>query len=330
MVSNQAQATKVAEIIQILSKTGQNLGISATQTTDVSGTVKFSVSLNSGILYNNFLKTNLNSIQSVFKAVDPVVQFLTTKIPLLSDFDATRSFFNRDTDTSSISLRDVLQVVAEIRYGKDDVGEKKKYDFSLIDQIVNFNKAVNSIPSLGNTYELGYVEIDSAGNLDDFLKDTSISSSLELPEEFKIPLLQKPGEFTFGLLSGSNQKIFSYELPTLTLPKIELADLKTPIKIPLPILPVVGIQVNGFVEASAQLGFGFDTTGFKSGNFQDGFYVDTKGDEFNLQIGPKFSPYLGVTGLAEVNVEGTIGGNFGFNLADGGDGEIRWNALVTS
>lgn len=126
------QLTKIAKIDQILSNIGQKIGISATQTTEVSGAVKLSVTLNTNILYNDFLKTNLNSIESVFKAVDPVVQFLTAKIPLLSDFDATKSYFNRDTDPS-ISLRDILQVVAEVKYGKDEVGEGKKYDFSLID-----------------------------------------------------------------------------------------------------------------------------------------------------------------------------------------------------
>jgi len=80
------QLTQVADINRILGEIGQKLGISAIQTTEASGAVKFSVSFDSGSFYSNgFLNENLGYIQKALKPLDPLAELLTTEIPLISD-----------------------------------------------------------------------------------------------------------------------------------------------------------------------------------------------------------------------------------------------------
>ncbi len=73
--------TAITEITQVLEKLNQYLGISSTQSSDTAGTTRFSLNFNPGTFYNGFLKPYVTPIQSVFKAVDPVIQLLTTRIP---------------------------------------------------------------------------------------------------------------------------------------------------------------------------------------------------------------------------------------------------------
>jgi len=75
------QLTQIANIDRILGETGQKMGISATQTNDGSGTVKFSVNFNSATFYSGFLKEQLGFIQKAFKPLDSVVELSTQPYP---------------------------------------------------------------------------------------------------------------------------------------------------------------------------------------------------------------------------------------------------------
>ena len=131
------QLSQVTAINERLKKIGQQLGVSATQTTDVSGTVKFSVSFDSSSFYNSgFLKKNLEFIQKALKPLEPVVIFLKSEIPFVSNYRKVIDFINKDSNSSSISLLNVIEFAGEKTNNKVDV--------RVIDDLFSFNNFISN------------------------------------------------------------------------------------------------------------------------------------------------------------------------------------------
>jgi Ca2+-binding RTX toxin-like protein len=309
------QLTQVADINAILNKTGQKLGISATQTTEASGAVKFAVNFDSGSFYNSgFLQENLGFIQKSLKPLDPVVGFLTTRIPFASDYREVVDFVNRDSNPSSISLLDVIGFIGE----KAD----KAVDIRLIDDILSFNRFIGSIPSKGEKIALGEFTIDTSGIFtSNSLSNISLSKPV-LPSGFEIPLLTKPGDTIFGILQGQTKPIFDYTAPPLTLNVSRTESI--------PVVGPLGVALGGTFNIAIQLGFGFDTYGIQQDRkFEDGFYIkDFEDDEVKLEAGLRVGPAITVS-AASLDVTLGVKPGIGFNLNDPtpGDRLIRLNEI---
>ncbi len=154
------QATLVVDIIEELKQLREPLGITATQTTDAAGNILFSVSLNTNNLYSNFLGDNLSSIESVFEQLNPIIDLLTTEIPILSDIPALVDLnvgtlnFKYDSDNSSISVLDLIAFVGEYYKAPVDIG--------LINDIISITEFLTKIPS-GEEIKLGQFKITPQG-----------------------------------------------------------------------------------------------------------------------------------------------------------------------
>lgn len=230
------QLTKVTAINERLNKLGQKLGISATQTTDASGIIKFSVGFNSDLFYNNFLKKQIGQVPSVFqstlKPINSVFEFLNTEIPLLSDYPDVFNPLNRDSNYNSISVLDVIAFASE-KSSKSN----EKVDVSLVSDILSFSKFITNLSPRGKI-ELGELTVDTLGiiNTRPIKPDIHISIPESLPNGFKIPLFTNPVNTIFGVLQGENKDIFSYAPPKLSL------NFPTAYSFTAPALGVLGIK----------------------------------------------------------------------------------------
>jgi len=148
------------------------------------------------------------------------------------------------------------------------------------------------------------------------------------------PILKNP----MGILKlltgqGDGLTLFEYDMPQLR--------VFAPIQIPIPIIPPIltGFFAGG-IGAQVDFNFGFDTSGFSTGNPFDGFYVqDTIGGvagardpmeasifgffEVGAMLGGKYGPVTIAAGAA-----GGIFAEIGLNLNDpNNDGRVHLNEL---
>ncbi|MEH2200069.1 calcium-binding protein, partial [Nostoc sp.] len=306
------QLTEVAAINERLNKFGQKLGISATQTTDASGAVKFSVSFDSGSFYSgSFLKDNLGFIQNTLKPLNPVFELLKIEIPLISDYKNTfyQNVFNginldQDSNSNSISLLDVIGFAAKAKGNEIDVKR--------IDDFFSFDKFLKKIPSGGDKIELGELTIDAAGKITKNLLPNISLPALDLPSTFNIPLLKDPADTAFGILLNENKTLFSYDAP-----KFKLA-FDDALAVDFPVVGIVGGVLTGKFGAEIQLGFGFDTYGIQSGHsFEDGFFVrDYPGNEVELSGAVGVGAFAGIPNVANLRTTLETGLTLGFTIND--------------
>ncbi|MBW4610814.1 MAG: hypothetical protein KME22_27275 [Hassallia sp. WJT32-NPBG1] len=319
------QETQVAQINKRLDKVRKPLGISATQSTDASGIIKFSVGFNPGAFYSDALTKNLGFIQDSLKQIDPVLKFLNTDVPLLSDYPSVFNFINRDSNPSSISVVDV------VGYAAEKLSEKKEpIDLSLVSDLFSFSKFINGLPSNEEEITLGELTVDLSGNINipDFSSGLKVTKP-NLPSGFDIPLLSNPQKTIFGILQGNNEDIFSYVAPKLKL------DIHKGFPLTVPVgAGVIGVTGNVGGGVELQLGFGFDTYGLQQNKeFSDGFYIKDFKDVDELKLGAKLGigPSITAAGTASLSVTVNIDPTIDFNLNDNdltpGDGKVRLSEI---
>jgi hypothetical protein len=212
---------------------------------------------------------------------------------------------------------DVLTHVVEFKTGE-------QINLTLVSDILSLSQSISSLPSNVPSISLGSLTVDATGNTIENPK----TLSFELPKlssSFKMQLLEDPTSSIFGILQNKPVSIFEYTAPRLTFPTVEVAE------IPFPIIGVAGgVVVPGF-QASMQFGFGFDTAGILSGNFEDGFYItDLPGNEFQFSGSAKIGVYAGIpNNVANLKVFLDIDPEIGFTFKNEvvKDGRIRFNAI---
>ncbi|MEH2005933.1 hypothetical protein [Nostoc sp.] len=199
-----AQFTQVANINEIFNQVGVSpkLRISATQRTDASRIVKFSVSFDSGDFFSKLLKEQVNKFQSISKPAISILNFLNTEIPLMSDYPDVFKSLNQDFN-SAISVLDVVATAYELK-------TMQQANIDLVSDILSLGKFVSNLP-LGSRTVLEELTVDTSGIVGSQPSSfgISISQPAGLPKGFQIPLLTDPVDTVFGILTGQTKDIFS-------------------------------------------------------------------------------------------------------------------------
>lgn len=319
------------------------------------------VRLDLGSFLTQFVKPIVDKADPHLDQIRPVLQFLTTKVPVLSDVAGT-----------DIRVVDLIE-----KFG----GEKAKGVRSLVDTVAAIDAIVGRIAALPGgvnvqlplgrfwfpkeadkatgKYEYGRFRYDNVAlgvNVDRSKADDAAKAAFEAltalkdanpdsPEAakkqkgilnpadrggFRIPILDNPLT-AFKLMMGEDVPLFTFQLP-----KVQYQLEKS-----IPLLRIVCFEVGlkmGF-EMNAKLAFGFDTYGFKlygdSGDVLDvaqGFYVSdrsnadgTGADVPEFQTIVSFGLYGGVDVLfAKAGIEGGVRVTADVNLNDpNDDGKLR-------
>jgi len=241
-------------------------------------TVAFNnVRLNVGQWVADFAAPILKKIQKFTEPMQPVVDFLTTPVPIMDDLGLEVT---------------PLEIAEAMGYG--DIAD-------YVEAVAGIITIVNSIPAVDGDLYVPLGSFDLAGvdprdpeqmaGADPNVKDdppvdppTQLASVSPEASGFytqmhnqgiSLPILESPLS-VFKLLLGQDVDLITYDLPELTL------DFPFPI-IKIPIYAGVWIAFSGRVEAGVDLKFGYDTHGFhkyqETGDWWDvfsGFYVSDR------------------------------------------------------
>ncbi|UCE37655.1 MAG: DUF4347 domain-containing protein [Thermoplasmata archaeon] len=318
------------------------------------------VGLNLGSFFSDFLGPIVEEIQQITEPLQPLVDILTSRIPVISDLagqtitlidiagmfgvvDPAFIYALADLITFINSIPtdagDIVIVFGSFSLGGDDGDAPDLTDEGVFDEIRN-TPSSQSLP-LG----AGFEELSSA--LSNFDFDSSLGSALDGSSAkpatksfassttkegggWSFPIFEDPGQI-FGLLLGRPADIVVYDMPKFIFDFTYSQYF--------PIWDGLGAEITGSLGVIIDLSFGYDTYGlqeFAAGGFKHpldllkGFYVGDLDLDTGADI-PEVTIYGGISGAAVLNlvvakagVGGGIYATIDFNLNDpDGDGKVR-------
>ena len=303
--------------------------------------------LNLGEFFGGFAADVFAEVDKVIEPVRPIVDILTTPVPVISDLGETEVTF--------------LDLMA-LQGGPIAKAER------FVDAVADFIDIYDAIPELGPdawinmggaTYDVATGDFTATGTFAavyNAVQDTAPANPLTgfdpgaflmTPEQLAEPEMDDKLKLGFPIFEPANAfKLLGGEtvdLFTLELPKMEFGATISQF-FTLPPLPVVGIELAGSLGAEIDLAFGFDTFGInqyrQSGDLEDvlnGFYVfdhenaDGSGEDVNELVftGSVTAAAKLELGVLSASVGGGIFANIDFNLHDNNeDGKIRLVELL--
>ncbi len=304
------------------------------------------VSLDLGSFISDFAAPVLREIQKVTGPIQPIVDILTSPLPVISDLGPP------------VTLLDLARMTG-------------RFDPSLIEAIADIITLVNAIPTTAGNVIIGFGDftiykimtdgttmgtdpVDGNADLSDLHEDQGATATTTEPAEenettgfvdklkntkgFAFPILSDPSQ-VFGLLTGQEVVLFGYDMPAFEL-EFEYTQF-------FPLYGPLGIGITGTAYAKIDFAFGFDSSGlerfFDSGFTNpvlifDGFYVsdnpeDVTGagpdlDELQFDLGFFLSAELNL-GIARAGVAGGIEASIDFDLFDPNrDGKVRVGEII--
>ena len=293
-----------------------------------------------GSFVTDFLKPILGKVNDVLDPLDPVLDALQTRLPVLSDFlGRDYTVLDLASDFGKVDRR-FVDAILQVR---QIVG-----DIAALPDGVSIEVPIGSLTGLGSalmskdgakgvsTAGLGNTTISiPAGNAtqnqyrDTFNKTTSVTGG-----GFGFPILQPAN--AFKLLLGQDATLVTYDLPRL--------EVGLSLRQSFAIYPPLFGTFSGSLSAYADLAFGFDTKGFNtfrtSGDpldVLDGFFVSDRANADGTGADVSEAGFKGRIGIGgELNVGIARGGVEGFfelsadlDLNDpNDDGKIRGSEII--
>ncbi|MHA3773988.1 hypothetical protein ACXR0O_20850 [Verrucomicrobiota bacterium sgz303538] len=293
--------------------------------------------VNLGSFFNGFAGQMLNEIGKVTAPFKPIIDVLTTPIPILSDLGSSKVTL-LDFAGLSPSEASAIEGLADITRLVDLIGTFRDNDTVNID--------LGSVTLLGDlrTQQSSDVAFGIVRNpadprlqdvdLRDFLNGVAAvgGGGLSFPLLTDILAVGK-------LLTGQNLDLFSYRPATL--------GFDTEFSQFFPVLGPVGVKLGGHFGLAVQFAFGFDTQGLRDyiaggatdpGKVFNGFYVDAFDDNgaplTSAQIAAGIIAGIQANlGVAEVGVDGDLTASieFIFDQSHVDDaGKIRGGTLTST
>ncbi len=311
------------------------------------------VEIDLGGFITGFVGPIVGQIGDVIDPLLPLVHVLTDEIPLLKELGASQTSLI-DIAGTLLGQTKYAGVVKAVDAILDFVLLVEKVD-DFIDAsgggplVISYGSftvggdarsggqgSLNVAPPAPGTTHDPSGQLDSGPSSTKKDKAKSVVSSFGTTKgSLQFPMLSDPLS-AFGLLLGKSVDLFIYDLPVLSL---DFQYVKS-----FPIFPGLNARLGGGVSASTNFSFGFDTSGFNEwkagwsgpgGSFQasdlgqlgtvfNGFFLDdhgienTSGDQPEATITASIvaGASVGIGGLIEAGVEGTIKATIDFDLND--------------
>ncbi|MDM8557941.1 LEPR-XLL domain-containing protein [Candidatus Parabeggiatoa sp. HSG14] len=314
------------------------------------------VSLDLGSYISDFIGPILGKVQDITKPLEPIIDFLTSPFPVLSDLgieltfvDLAEYFSDGRFDTGFFdSVVEIIEFVNSIDVGGFDNLWINFGDFTIFDIADENLKKVNlTDPSLKLGEDQAYLDkaikenknpVDAATNGENNTRDGNRSNSASFYDKMK-----ENGSFNFPILSDPSQ-IFNLILgKEATLITYDMKPLELGFKYESPFISIfgpLGVKIGAALGATIDFDFGFDTYGIRKfvesdfvnpGLIFAGFFVDD-GNHPELQVFGKLwakaelnllVAYGGVSGALEAKVD--------FDLYDPDkDGKVRVDEMINS
>ncbi|MGH7139623.1 MAG: calcium-binding protein, partial [Pirellulales bacterium] len=299
----------------ITSDTGEDIGSTAP-------TIAFNnITINVGSFVENLIGPFFNEVNQVLAPIEPILSILTTDLPILSDFgidvnllDLARAFGYGDAADFIQTAADVVNVIHDIA----SIGAAGGYNLGSYSVNVDARTASDLGTSTTETAPPATDPADSSAKAD-LTGLSSNSDDASGQPILQFPFLSNPASLV-GLLLGQNVNLMTFNMPSL--------DIGFHWSTGIPIFPpFLNAEFGGGFNVHLQLGFGFDTEGFFTGNPLDGLYIDDTAPQVSLTgsltVGAEVSLVIVTAG-----VDGGIFANINMQLNDPNrDGKVRLSEI---
>ncbi len=307
-------------------------------------TVEFThVTLNAGDFISDFSGEVLKKIKKFTEPLQPVVEFLTSPVPILEDFGFDFTPLEIAKALGYATEVEYIEAVADLIAVSSGVPEVPGNllipmgSFKIVDQggdavdLRNNNALTGAMPQVTQSadpvMELKNADAE-AGDFFDELKAMGI----------ELPLLENPGSI-FQLMMGQDVDLFLYDVPKLAI------DFPFPIIKIGPLIPPIPLfaSFSGNIGAAIDLAVGFDTHGLhvarETGDWYDvfsGFFIsDTANPDGTGDDVPEARLYGSLNAGAEISlaivsagVSGGVAMNLTADLVDpNSDGRVHVDEL---
>ncbi|MGH7139016.1 MAG: hypothetical protein ACREHD_24995, partial [Pirellulales bacterium] len=301
-------------------------------------TVAFNnVTLDLGSFFSSFVSPILQEIKQVITPVEPVLDILTARIPVISDLEG-----------HDVSLLDIAALFGDVNQSDADAftnvyQELKQLinlDLSGTGQVSiplgSFNLGGQDVRNTG-TYNPENQQLATAQQVSDAINASgnsavsgeyqSFSSALQTnPGNISFPLLEDPTK-AFGLLMGKSVDLVDITLPSLSGSFSYTQDF--------PIFPFLVATLTGRVSVTLGGSFGYDTTGLqefvkdhKPADLLDGFFVGAGKPLVTLQ-GEILAGAAVSVAVAQAGVEGGLVLTTSLSLVDPyNTGKLHYNDML--
>ena len=325
-------------------------------------TVAFNdISLDLGSFFSDFISPILGTVQQILEPIEPLLDLLTARLPVLSDLSFTRSLLDGNND-GSVTLLEVagvvtgsptlafIQSIVEIADLILDIPTPGAGE-NLMIPLGSFD--LSGGPDIRGLADLSGVNPNVTGAVADiatqvgnvvgnsfateaasFIGDLDLGGvSGAMPLQF--PIFENPTS-VFGLFLGRDINMFLYDMPAL--------EVGASLSVFFPLLGPLGIELVGSIGASADFAFGYDTRGLVDfvgsldpADLFNGFFVSdrenadgTGADVAELEITGAIEAFGAINVVvASAGVGGGLFATLLGNLNDpDGDGKVRINELI--
>ncbi len=304
------------------------------------------VYLDLGSYISDFLGPVLGKIREFVEPADPILEMVTTPLPIISDLlgepitflDLAESFGYLDPGTRKF-IEVVAQVVDVIQLVGNFDGKSLLIPMGAFEMIANIGGGAPKVNPTGKLLNSFEQDLESIKNANPGSGGTDVNETVGFTKKldasvFHFPIWDNPSEI-FGLFVGNPVRLIEVRLPTF---KFEFTYVQK-----IPIYGPLFARFGGTVGAELTFGFGYDTYGIQKyisaedknvADIFDGFYIidfDEKGNE-RPEIRLYGEIFAGASinlGVAEAGVEGGIRVTIDFDLNDfNDDGRIRISELI--
>ncbi|MCX8155585.1 MAG: hypothetical protein N3J91_03895 [Verrucomicrobiae bacterium] len=309
------------------------------------------IRLDLGTFLSDFLGPILKEIRRVTEPIQPIIDIVTARLPVLSDLagrkltllDLAEAFGLLEPSTMDF-IRDVITVVEMINK-LDGLGSGTILipfgSFRLLEGNDGRRSAIQALEPLAARAMEDIATMAAAatgpGASSTYTQKVSeFAGDVGSLSNFKIPVFDNPAEL-FNLFTGQPVRLIEWRMPTFR--------FKFTYTQKIPIYPPLYAQFGGTIGADFNIGFGYDTYGIQKfisaedKNFLDildGFYVldfDAQGRE-QPEVRLYGELFAGATidlAIVKAGVNGGLGFEVTFDLNDiNDDGKIRVSELVAN
>lgn len=299
------------------------------------------IHLNLSSFLTGFVGDILDPIRAALGPVEPVIDILTTPLPVISDL-AGRSFTLLDLaryfgHSNVADFIEGIEGVIDLVNYLEGIGDDLFIDLGSLHFGANFDlrDSASSISGLNPDALPAGVIIDAPSQDVQTQLQSKASEFYQAKNNvtggFILTILEEP-KTAIGLLFGRDVSLFEYEMPTLRLGFSYRQKFG-----PIWPFPPVFVHIGGNVQAVANFTFGYDTHGLSAfinnpndaSVLSDGFYLSDRiqGDRDMSEVALWGELVAGASidiWIAEVGVEGGVFAEVDLNLHDPNlDGKIR-------
>lgn len=302
---------------------------------DSEGELEFgfhNLQLDLGSFISQFIGPILDEIAGVIEPVKPLVDLLTTPLPIFSDLDGSPITLLKLGENAGLiapTTREFIEAVDVILELVSDASFSGSG--SILVDLGSFDMLLDRLGNIEAAGSLSESDIDLTSDVDD---EDAVGFLQQLESiGFTFPFLRVSE--LFKLFTGQPVSFVEFEMPLL--------EFEASIDFQIPIFPPLYIIFGGSIGATIDLTFGYDSLGLQKyfassdkdlADLFDGFYVkdvDDYGNEITevLLTGGLFAGAELDILVASAGVTGGIYADVLFDLRDNdGDGRVRISEIV--